>query len=467
MSTDGYDVVVIGAGPGGYPAAIRAAQLGAKTAIVEREAWGGTCLNWGCIPTKAMIAAAGLARAVRHAGGMGVRAEGVWVDYAALAAHKDRVVERLAGGVRALLKANGVEMLSGEASFVTADRLAVRGAEGTRWIRSRRVIVATGSTSAMPAFLPRHPRVNDSRAFLELRERPQRLIVLGGGYIGCEIACLAAMAGAEVTIVELLEDILLLLDADARAEVRRSMERELGIRILCGRPADSVEAGEEGVRVRVGDRTMEGDCLLVAVGRRPVTDGLSPERAGLEPDEKGYLRADRWNRTRVPGVYAIGDVNGGPQLAHAATSQGLIAASDALGRRPSPNETLVPGVIFTHPEVALVGLTEAEASRQNVRVRVARFPFSALGRAVAAGESTGFVKWLAEEESGRLVGAAAVGPHATDLISEAAVAIRAELTVEELGRTIHPHPTYGEIWMEAAHVLEGHPVHIPPARRRG
>lgn len=466
MGTDSFDVVVIGAGPGGYPAAIRAAQFGANTAIVEREAWGGTCLNWGCIPTKAMIAAAGLARAAGHASAMGLTTEGLSVDYAGLLAHKNRTVARLAAGVRSLLKANGVEQIEGEVSFVTRERLAVSGAEGTRRLHARRVIVATGSTSTMPAFLPRHPHVVDSRAFLDLPHRPERLIVLGGGYIGCELACLAAMLGSEVTLVELLEDILLLLDADVRAEVRRSMEHELGIRVLCGHPAEAVETGDSAVRVRVGDATFEGDCLLVAVGRRPMSEGLCPECAGLQPDERGYLRADAWNRTRVPGIYAIGDVNGGLQLAHAATSQGLIAAADAVGRRPRPNETLVPGVIFTQPEVALVGLTEAEAGRQNMRVKVGRFPFSALGRALAGGEAAGFVKWIAEADSGRLVGAAAVGPHATDLISEAALAIRAELTVEEVGRTIHPHPTHGEIWMEAAHVLEGHPVHVPPRKRR-
>lgn len=463
---DEFDVVVIGAGPGGYPAAIRAAQLGAATAVVEREAWGGTCLNWGCIPTKAMIAAAEMAWTARAAAPLGVRAEGVTVDYAALRTHKNATVARLAGGVRSLLKANGVEMIDGEASFVAPSRLSVRGADGTRWLRARSTIIATGSTSAMPAFVPRHERVVDSRAFLDLPTLPPRLVVLGGGYIGCELACMAAMLGAQVTIVELLEDVLLLLDPDVRAEVRRSMERRLGIRLLTGRAAEKVEAGDAGVRVHVGGDLVEGDLLLVAIGRKPVTDGLHPERAGLSLDDKGYLRADGRNRTAASGIYAIGDVNGGPQLAHAATSQGLRAAADACGRRISPNETLVPGVIFTHPEVALIGETEVSARSKNMAVRVGRFPYTALGRAVAADQAEGFVKWIAEEDAGRLVGAAAVGPRATDLISEAALAIRAELTAAEVGGTIHPHPTFGEIWMEAAHVLEGHPVHVPPSRRR-
>jgi len=462
---DSYDVVVIGAGPGGYPAAIRAAQLGAKTAIVEREAWGGTCLNWGCIPTKAMISAADLAAHVRDAAALGVRADNVRIDYAALLAHKQATVSKLAGGILSLLKAYGVTQLRGQASFQTRDRIRVAGADGESTVRASKVIVATGSTSAVPGFLPKAPAVIESRAFLDLAELPARLVVMGGGYIGCELACMAAMLGAKVTIVEMLEDVLMLLDADARREVRRSMEQHLGIRIVTGRGVDSVDAGPAGARVKVGDEWIEADRLLVAVGRRPVTDGLHPERAGLWPDEKGYLRADGRNRTAVPGIYAIGDVNGGPQLAHAATSQGTIAAEDACGHRGKPNEALVPGVIFTMPEVALVGLTEAEAKAKGLAVKVGRFPFTALGRAIAAGQTGGFVKWIADAAGGQLLGAAAVGPRATDLISVAAVAIRAELTAHEVGRTIHPHPTFGEAWMEAAHAVSGECGHLPPPRR--
>ncbi len=461
--TDQWDVVVIGAGPGGYPAAIRAAQRGARTAIIEREAWGGTCLNWGCIPTKAMIAVAEMAWSARHGKSLGLQAGDVAVNYGALVRHKAAVVQRLAQGVQSLLKANGVEMIAGEASLVSHGRLQVRSPDRTRWLQAKNIILATGSESVMPAWIPASTAVVDSRAFLDQTTLPPRIVVLGGGYIGCELACLAAMLGAKVTVIELLDDILLLLDPDVRREVRRGMERQLGIHIVTQRRVERVEVGSQGVRVTAGDDQWEADQLLVAVGRRPMTRGLMPERIGLSPDEKGYIRADERNRTRVPGVYAIGDLNGGPQLAHAATSQGLVAADDATGHRTPPNERLVPGVIFTHPEAALVGVTETEAQQKGLRVQVARFPFSALGRAVASGTTEGFVKWIADED-GRLIGAAAVGPRATDLISEAAVAIRAELTVQEVGRTIHPHPTYGEIWMEAAHLLAGHPVHWPPRR---
>jgi dihydrolipoamide dehydrogenase len=461
---DTYDVVVIGAGPGGYPAAIRAARNGARTAIVEREAWGGTCLNWGCIPTKTLIAAGYLLHQVKQAGPLGIEAEGLHLDYPRLLEHKSGVIRKLAGGVEALLRANKVDMLRGAASFVTARQLLVSGPEGERRIGAGRVIVATGSVSAVPGFLPKHERVVESRAFLDLPALPPRLLVMGGGYIGCELACLAAQLGAEVTIVEMLDDILLLLDDDARREVRRHMESDLGIRILTGSGLEAVTADEASVRGRVGETAVEADLLLVAVGRRPEITGLHPGRAGLEPDERGYLRADEFNRTAVPGIYAIGDVNGGPQLAHAAHAQGLVAADHACGRRTPKNETLIPGVIFTSPEVAVAGLSETAAKEANRAVRVGRFQYAALGRAMAANETAGFVKWIADARTDQLLGAQAVGAHATDLISEAMVAIRNELTAAEIGRTVHPHPTFGELWMEAAHAVHGECIHAPPPK---
>lgn len=464
---DTFDLVVIGAGPGGYPAAIRAAQLGARVAIVEREAWGGTCLHWGCIPTKSLIAAGHAYQEAKAAAAMGVIADGLRLDYGTALNHKKSVVKKLSTGVQSLLKANGIEMISGQASFVSPKRLSIIRNGEERLIEANRIIMATGSTSVMPGSLPRHPRVVESRAFLDLPELPRRIIVMGGGYIGCELACLAAALGAEVTIVELLEDILLLLDADARREVRKHMEKDLRIRILTGQPLESPEAGDAGVRVRVGGNALEADLLLVSVGRRPVTEELNLARAGLKPDERGYVPVDAFNQTSVAGIYAIGDVNGGPQLAHAAHSQGLIAAAHALGHRTRPNETLIPGVIFTTPEVAVVGLTEAEAERRKISMRTGKFHYAALGRALAAGQGGGFVKWIADPETDRVLGATAVGAHATDLISEATLAIRHELTAAEIGRTVHPHPTFGEIWMEAAHAVHGECIHAPPSRRRG
>jgi dihydrolipoamide dehydrogenase len=457
-----FDIVVIGAGPGGYPAAIRAAQLGASVAIVEREQLGGTCLNCGCIPTKSLIAGADLYHHIQHAAPLGINVKGAAPDYAAMVAHKNKVVAQLRGGVAQLLAGNGVKTLTGTASFVDRNTLDVAG---TR-VGAKKIIIATGSTSAMPAFILKHPRVVESKGFLDLTKLPKTMTVLGGGYIGCELACMAAMLGVKVTIVELLEDILLLLDPDVRREVRSSMEKDLGIRILTGKALEKISADDKGARGRVGDETIEAELLLVSVGRKPVTDGLKLENAGVKTNEKGFIPVDDFGRTNVANIFAIGDVNGRVQLAHNATSQGVIAAETACGRKPRKYESLVPGVIFTNPEVALVGLTEADAQKQNRAVKTGKFRLGGLGRAIAAGQTAGFVKWIADAQTDQLLGAAMVGAHATDLIAEAALAIRSELTAKELGDTIHAHPTFSESWMEAAHAVHGECIHGAPKRKK-
>lgn len=457
-----FDIVIIGAGPGGYPAAIRAAQLGASVAIVEREQLGGTCLNWGCIPTKALIAAADLFAHTQRAAELGITVSDASVNYAAMVAHKNKAVQQLRGGVKQLLAANNVKSFSGTASFVDRNTIEVGGQR----IGAKKIVIATGSTSAVPGFLPKHPRVVESRAFLDLDKLPETMLVLGGGYIGCELACMAAQCGVKVTIVELLEDILLLLDPDVRREVRSRMEQKLGIRILTGRALEKITADDRGVRGQCGNETLVAGLLLVSVGRKPVTNGLKLNAAGVETDEKGFIPVDDFGRTNVANIFAIGDVTGRTQLAHYATSQGVTVAETACGRKARKNETLVPGVIFTSPEVALVGLTEEEAKKQNRAVVTGKFRFSGLGRAIAVAETTGFVKWIADAGTNQLLGAAAVGPHATELIAEATLAIRAELTVAELGRTIHAHPTFSEAWMEAAHAVHGECVHAPPKRKR-
>ncbi len=444
-----YDVVAIGAGPGGYPAAIRAAQLGASVAIIEREQLGGTCLNWGCIPTKALIAGADLFGRIQHASQFGIKVSGATVDYAALIAHKNKVVQQLRGGVSRLLAGNGVKVLTGQASFVDRNTLDVAGNR----IGAKKIIIATGSTSVVPGFLPPNGRIVESRGFLDLTALPKTMIVMGGGYIGCELACMAALLGVKVTIVELLDDILLLLDADVRREVRQHMEQKLGITIRTGKPLEKAEAEA-------------AELVLVSVGRKPVTDGLKLENAGVKTNDKGFIPVDDFGRTNVANIYAIGDVNGRTQLAHNATSQGIIAAENALGNKPGKYESLVPGVIFTQPEVALVGLTEDEAKKAGRAVQVGKFRFGGLGKGIATGETIGFVKWIADAGTDQLLGAAAVGAHATELIAEATLAIRSELTATEVGRTIHAHPTFSEIWMEAAHAVHGTATHAPPKRKK-
>jgi dihydrolipoamide dehydrogenase len=458
-----FDIVVIGAGPGGYPAAIRAAQLGASVAIVEKEQLGGTCLNWGCIPTKALIAAADTFARIKHAEAFGITVKGASVDYAVMIGHKNKVVGQLQGGVKQLLAANGVKQFTGVASFKDRNTIAI--SDGTT-IGAKKIIIATGSTSAMPGFLPKHERVVESRAFLDLNQLPATMIVLGGGFIGCELACMAALLGVKVTIVELLEDILLLLDPDVRREVRGHMEKNLGIRVLTGKALEKIAADAKGVRGNFGDEVLTADLLLCAVGRKPVTDGLKLENAGLKTNERGFIEADDYCRTKVANIFAIGDVTGKIQLAHYATAQGIAAAENAVTQKPRKHETLVPNVIFTSPEVGTAGLSEDDAKKQNRAVKTGRFRFAGLGKALAAGETTGFVKWIADATTDQLLGAAAVGPHATELIAEATTAIRAELTVQELGRTIHAHPTFSEAWMETAHAVHGDCIHGPPRRKR-
>jgi dihydrolipoamide dehydrogenase len=462
---DTFDVVVIGAGPGGYPAAIRAAQLGAKVAIVEKEQLGGTCLNWGCIPTKSLIASAEAFATAKGAGELGVRVEGAVPDYHAMIERKNQIVSKLQGGVKQLLGANGVTIVEGLASFDTRQRLMVRGADQSTTLEAKKVILATGSTSAVPGFLPKHPRVMESRDFLDRNTLPGSAVVMGGGIIGCEFACLLAHLGVQVTVVEMLEDILNIVDADVRREARRQMEKVQGIRILTGKPLEEVHADDNSVRANVGGEEVSAELLLVAVGRKAVTDGLMLANAGLQTNEQGCIEVDDCLQTSAAGISAIGDVTPTVQLAHNATSQGVIAAENAVTGKLRAKESIVPSCIFTSPEIGNVGLSEDEAKAQGREVRIGKFMFGGLGKALAAGTAFGFVKWIADPGTDQLLGAQAVGSHATELISEAALAIRAELTAKELGRTIHCHPTLSESWMEAAHAAHGECIHAAPRRR--
>ena len=393
-----FDIVVIGAGPGGYPAAIRAAQLGASVALVEKEEMGGTCLNWGCIPTKTLIASSELLAKIKTASAMGLRVENASFDYAAMADRKDQIVQKLRNGIKQLLKANGVTVFQGSASFQSRHRIQVDSASGGEPVvlNAGKTIICTGAASAMPGFLPRHERVVESRAFLNLRALPATVIVLGGGIIGCEFACMLAQLDVKVTIVELLEDIITVIDYDVRRELRRHMEKSLGIRILTGVTLEEITADANGVRGRAGNENLQADLLLVSLGRKPVTGSLRLENAGLTPNERRFLDVDAYGRTSVATVYAVGDVTGGPQLAHAATAQGLVAAENACGRYKHKNETLVPNCIFTTPEIGSVGLGEQEAQQQSRKIKTGKYPFSALGKALAIGEPIGFVKWVAD-----------------------------------------------------------------------
>jgi len=460
-----FDVIVIGAGPGGYPAAIKAAQLGAKTAIIEREWLGGTCLNCGCIPTKTLIAGAETYQQILHADSFGIKVGKPEIDYAAMKQRKDNVVQNLQNGIGSLLKAHGVEVFEGTGSFRNAHTIAIKSNDGaTREITGKNIIIATGSTSTVPRFIPEHERIVESRAFLDLEELPESLLVLGGGYIGCELACMAAGLGVKVTIVELLTDVLMLLDKDVRQVVKKHMTDSLGMTLLTGNAMENIQATEGGVTATAGASNIKADMLLVAIGRSPVTDGLNTEAAGIAVNERGYIQVDELSRTNIPHIYCIGDVSGRIQLAHAATSQAIYAVEHAVKGEEKIEEVVIPGVIFTSPEVALVGLSETEAGNLGMETNVGKFYFRGLGKAMASNETEGFVKIIADKATDRIIGAQCAGPHATDLISEMVIAVREELTAEELGNTVHAHPTFAEVWMEAAHALHKSCIHAPPAR---
>ncbi len=456
-----YDVIVIGAGPGGYPAAIRSAQLGKKTAIVEKEAFGGTCLNWGCIPTKTLIASAERYHQAQHAAELGVATGRVTFDYSAMVARKAAIVERLSGGIRMLLQSNGVAMIEGAARFEGPNRISVRQRDGsTRWLSAASVIIAAGSSSAMPGFLPKSRLVMDSRAFLDLKELPASLLVLGGGVIGCEFACMAAALGVKVTVVEMLSEILITLDRDLRRVLLKRMQ-DMRITVMTGAPLTGIKAGRNSVSGMVGDSEVSAAAMLVSIGRVPNTAELDLDRAGVKTDKGGTIPVNAQCRTSIASIFAVGDlVSGSIQLAHAATQQGVVAAETIAGMN-SRVERECPACIFTMPEIGVAGISETQARERGIAFRSAAFPFAALGKAMASGESDGFVKWIAETATGRIIGAQAVGSHATDLISEAAVAIRNEMTIDEIGRSIHCHPTLSEAWMEAAHAWHGTCIHLP------
>lgn len=462
-----YDVVVIGAGPGGYVAAIKAAQLGGQVAVVERERLGGACLNWGCIPTKTLLAGAAVLGFVQEAESFGVCIDGkITFDWAQMLARKDKVVEGLRQGVGMLLKSNGVKVYAGTASFVDRHTLAVTDADGAEErVEAKATIIATGSDSIRPAFVPEADNILYSRAALEQGELPSSMIVLGGGVIGCEFACLYARLGIEVTVVEMLPSILPQVDADISRVVAGAMQK-MGIAVMTDSRMSDIRSNGKTVQAKVGDKTLKADAMLVSVGRRAVTDSLQLENARIATDVNGLIPVNDKCRTRAPGIYAVGDVAGAIQLAHRASAMGFCAASNAMGQGDTYSDTLVPGCIFTSPEIGSVGITQAQAKEQGLSVNIGKFPFSALGKAHAIQETEGFCKIIADADTDQVLGAHIVGPHATDLIAETTTAMHCEITAEELGRAMHAHPTLAEATMEAAHAVHGQCIHMPKQRSR-
>ncbi|GIX34892.1 MAG: dihydrolipoyl dehydrogenase [Lysobacteraceae bacterium] len=453
-------LLVLGAGPGGYTAAFRAADLGLDTVLVERyPTLGGVCLNVGCIPSKALLHAAAVIDEATHAADYGIRFGTPRIDLDALRSHKDRVVGQLTRGLAGMARQRKVRLEQGVGRFVSPHEIEVEGSEGTRLLRFEQCIIAAGSQPVkLPGFPWQDPRIMDSTDALMLAEVPRRLLVVGGGIIGLEMATVYRALGSEVTVVELMDQLMPGADPDLVRPLADRL-RKLGVHCHLKVRAASVEAGKKGIRVGFegenAPATALFDRVLVAVGRRPNGDRIGAEKAGVEVTERGFIPVDRQMRTNVPHIFAIGDLVGQPMLAHKATHEGKLAAEVAAGEKREWVARVIPSVAYTDPEIAWVGVTEAEARRKGLAVGVGKFPWAASGRAIGLLRTEGFTKLIFDQDTRRLIGAGIVGPHAGDLIAEAALAIEMGCEAADIGHTIHPHPTLSETVAMAAEVFEG------------
>lgn len=462
-----FDVVVIGAGPGGYVAAIRSAQLGLKTAIIEREYLGGVCLNVGCIPSKAMISAAHFYHKAQHdAATMGILFKDLSVDYKQLLKWKTSVTEKMSGGVKQLLLGNGVQIINGEADFKSAKELAVKSSKGNETVTAKNFVIATGSRPIeIPGFKFDEKDLISSTGALALDSAPKKIVVIGGGYIGLEISGYLSKFGCEVTVVEATPALLNgVVDPECAQVVSRKLSKS-GVKVLLNAKAKSqkkVASGYE-VTVEVGgkEETIKCDKILITVGRRPNSDQSNLKATGVQIDEKGFIKVDAQRRTSVPHIFAIGDIAGQPMLAHKASHEGVLIAEVLAGKNRVYDAKTVPAVVFTDPEIASAGLMETEARAKGYTdLKIAKFPFAANGRATSLMETDGFVKMIADGKTNVLLGVHIVGPEASNLISEAVLAIEMGARLEDLALSIHPHPTLGETMMEAAEATLGHAIHL-------
>ncbi len=466
--TEQFDITIIGSGPGGYVAAIRAGQLGLKVAMIEKDTrLGGTCTLRGCIPTKQMLASAHVYEQMQHAADFGVQVSGIQLAFEDVQKRKNKVVLKNTKGIEYLMKKNKVTVFKGTGKLALPGKVEVTGADGAKQtIATKNIIIATGSVvRPIPGFETDGTHVVNSDHILELKEVPKSLIVMGAGAVGCEFASVYSRFGAETTIVELMPRLVPLEDEEVSKELEKSF-RKRGIKSQVDTKLEKLEKTESGVRVTGKNSkgetvSLEAEMLLVAVGRMPYTEGLGLEGTKINL-ERGFITIDEFQQTGEKGVYAIGDIVPTPQLAHLASKEGIVAVEHIAGDkgvRPI-NLRLVPNCTYCDPEVASVGLTEAKAKEQGYDVKIGKFPFSASGKARILGEEEGFVKIVAEKKYDEILGVHIIGPHATELIAEACVAMQLESTAEELGRTMHAHPTVSEAVMEAAEGVHDLAVHI-------
>jgi dihydrolipoamide dehydrogenase len=461
------DVVVIGAGPGGYSAAFRAADLGLRTVLVERYATlGGVCLNVGCIPSKALLHTAAVMDAARALAAHGVTFGEPKIDLAKLRAFKDKVVGKLTGGLAAMAKMRKVSVMTGVASFLDRSSLAIVGKDGTKTLRFQSAIIAVGSQAAKLPLLPDDPRILDSTRALELPGIPKKMLVIGGGIIGLEMGTVYSTLGTRLDVVEMMDGLMLGADRDLVAVWQKANARRFD-QILLGTRTTKVEASSAGLKVSFDGKPQQTyDAILVSVGRVPNGGKIGAEKAGVAVGERGFIETDSQMRTNVANIYAIGDVARNPMLAHKAVHEGHVAAEAAAGQKSHFDARVIPSVAYTDPEIAWVGLTEDEAKKAGTPLGVAKFPWSASGRAIANARDEGLTKLLFDADSHRIVGAGIVGTGAGDLISELALAIEMGADATDIGKTIHPHPTTSESVGMAAELYEGVCTDLPPQRKR-
>jgi len=461
-----YEAIVIGGGPGGYVAAIRLGQLGVKTLCVEKEAMGGVCLNWGCIPSKALIAAANLANKVRNAGHMGITVKDLEVDVAKMQVWKEGIVKKLTGGVSSLVKGSGGTIVMGTAALTGPSAVDVTSADGKKetYTASKGIIVATGAQMIqIPAFEPDGDVVITAREAVSLQSAPESMVLIGGGVIGLELGMVYQKLGTKITVVELMDQLLPGTDLDLVRVVQKHLKKD-GAEIHL--KSKAVKLDKSGGRAKVTidtegkEQLVEAEKVLVAVGFKPNSAGLGLEDVGVKLDERGHVLVDEHMRSNVPTIFAIGDVAGMPYLAHKASKEGEIAAEVIAGHKSARDYRGMPAAIFTDPEIATVGMSESEAKAQGKKVKVGKFPFAASGRAMAVSETDGFIKVIIDEGDHQLLGVAIVGPEASDLISESALALEMCAFAEDVALTVHPHPTLGEGVMEAFKHALGEAIHI-------
>jgi dihydrolipoamide dehydrogenase len=458
-----FNLIIVGTGPGGYVAAIRAAQLGLKTAVVEKEELGGTCLNWGCIPTKAWIVSAHLFEQIKRAKDFGIEVGEPRVNWGWMVERKNKVVKQLTGGVRTLLAGRGVEIVRGTARLTAVGRVQVALKEGgSATLTADHIMLATGATASLPpGFELDGERVITSQEALDLTHQPRRLAVLGGGVVGCEFACFFAALGTEVTLIEMLPRLLPAEDD----EIAQALERELKkqkIALHLGTKVDDLRPNPDGSTTLTlpGGKTVTADTVLVATGRRPCSADLGLEGVGVARADRGKIVVNDRLQTSVKSIYAIGDVTDIRQLAHFASAQGKAAAELIAGHPAQTNWRAVPAATFTSPEIASVGLTEREAKAEGRTLKIGRFPFRAHGRNIADQETSGFVKLIGDARTGQVLGAHIIGSRASELIHECSLAIAADLNLHDLAQAIHAHPTLTEALGEAAEDAEGLAIHL-------